>query len=141
MCNTTVPQSCATVVQQIVDVTVAAPLQLPERTTVTIDPRVFKPKPAPLPSNDPVRRSARQSSSSYKHIAISIPPPDINFIQECQVYLTQLDEQRTTDYMVYAADSMTWHEAMKTHFVKDAEAAAYKEIKNLVCGTTASCYD
>ena len=91
-----------------------------------------KPKPATPLTNDPVRRSARQSSAIYKHAAISIPPSDIHFIQACQVYLTQLDEQRATDYMVHAAESMTWHEAMKTHFVKEAEAAAYKEIKNLI---------
>jgi len=34
---------------------------------------VDKPKPATLPTNDPVRRSARQSSANYKHAAISIP--------------------------------------------------------------------
>jgi len=42
-----------------------------------------------------------QSSASYKHAAISIPPSDIHLIQACQVYLTQLDEQCATNYMVY----------------------------------------
>ena len=118
----------------------APPIAIDPVPAVTIDPpvapikavRISKPKPATPLINDPVRRSARQSSANYKHAAISIPPSDIHFIQACQVYLTQLDEQRATDYMVYAAESMTWHEAMKTHFVKEAEAAAYKEIKSLV---------
>jgi hypothetical protein len=97
--------------------------------------RAPKPKPAPPPSSEPIatRYSARQSSADYKHTSVSIrPKPDINFIDSCHAYLTQLDEQQAVECMVYAADSMTWHEAMKTHFVKEAEAAAFKEIKSLV---------
>jgi len=82
------------------------PIAIDPAPAVTIDPpldptkavRVSKPKPATLPTNDPVRRSARQSSANYKHAVISIPPSDIHFILACQVYLTQLDEQRATDY-------------------------------------------
>jgi len=65
-------------------------------------------------------------------VSIIRPRPDINFIESCHVYLTQLDEQRAVESMVDASNSMTWHEAMKTHFVKEAEAGAFKELKSVV---------
>lgn len=93
-------------------------------------PKKINPKPNTKTNEEPLRRSARQAAADYKNKGV-FSKSGVNLTQ-LHTYLSHISNLDEPVYSVFATESMTWNEAMKGEYKREAREASIKEMRGIL---------